>query len=528
MKRKLGFWLITAALASGSIAGCASDKEDAAGTEAAAAPQGSASSAQSAAPAAPPAKITVIKPLYAGHVYFADSELEKLVEKGANVEVTYETPPSAEYKNVLNVKLAGGDIPDIINTFSPNDAEHNALIDQGVFLALDDLLPKFPKLKASFSDEIWNMMRNPTDGKIYGVPWLRDRGGTGIFIRKDWLEKLNLQEPKTLDEFTAILKAFRDNDPDGNGQKDTIPLAFKDNNISYTQSFATLFGTNPGWSPDAADSSKLTNGQLQPGMKEALTYLRGLREDGLLDPDYLIGKTTGFDKFKSGKVGVVIAGLGDFRQVAVLKEMKAEILDPIKHGNNIWQLLMPSLPISRVNQIAKKSKNPEAALRFLEYQITDGYDYIQYGVEGKTYSVVNGVKTPFEADKKDNQYNTNVGLELLQPEWLFSDTEKYTKFVSKETAEYIIAKMDLYERNIAFDYIRSNIVFPYRNETSAQLGQVITEGFSKILLDNKTDPAKLFDETVAKWKKDGGDKVTEEINKLQTDKSQPQYKFMKK
>ncbi|THF73598.1 extracellular solute-binding protein [Cohnella fermenti] len=493
--------------------------------------EGSSSTASNAGATATSSErptISVIKPLYSSHVYFPDSGLEKIIEDELNINLQYETPPSGDYKTVLNVKLAGGDIPDIVATMSPGDSEHNALISQGVFLPLDDYLEKFPKLKESFSEEIWDLMRSPTDGKIYGVPWLRDRGGSGIFIRKDWLDKLGLSEPKTLDELYDVLVAFRDKDPDGNGAKDTIPLAFRDNNLSTIYPFVTLFGGNPGWYPESSDPNKLVFGQVQPEMAEMLAYLNTLRQEGLIDPDLLIGNTLGLDKFKAGTAGVLVGTLGDFRQMVESTTMKAVILDPITNGDQVWKLALPALPVSRTNQISAKSQNPEAALRYLEYQVTDGFDYIQYGVEGKTYSVENGVKIPFAEDKKDNNYNTTTGLELLQPEWLFSDTEKFTKFVSVDSANYMLGKIDNYEKNIAFDYLRTNIVFPYRNEVWSQLDTILKEGYTKMIVDKNADPMAIFEETVEKWKAAGGTKVIDEANELQEDKSAPTYRYQKK
>ncbi|NHN28862.1 extracellular solute-binding protein [Paenibacillus sp. S3N08] len=473
-------------------------------------------------------QLTVIKPLFPGHIYHPDTELEKLIEQGARVEVKYETPPFSEYKARLAVKMAGGDLADIMNTYSPNDPEHNALIDQGVFLALDSLLPKFPKLKQAFSEQTWEYMRNPTDGHIYGVPWMRDRGGQGIVIRKDWLDKLGLSMPTTLDELVAVLIAFRDRDPDGNNLKDTIPLTFKDHQISNLNTIFPLFGLNPGWAPLVTDPNRLQYGMIQPEAKEALIFLRSLRQQGLLDPDLLVGKTLGYDKFKSGKVGVLFMNLGDYRQLAVMPSLQTEIVDPIEHKGNRWSLTLPSTPINRTNQISSRSANPEAALRYLEYQITEGYDYIQYGVEGKTYQVENGIKVPFDNEKKDPQFSTNVGLELLQPEWLFSDPEKYTKFVSKATAEYLMRKLDSYEKNSMYDYLRPNVVVPSLQEKSAQLRLILEEGYTRIIVDTKTNPDTAFDEMVNKWKKNGGDQVTHDVNLLQKDKSAPSYTYMRK
>ncbi|MCU6792578.1 extracellular solute-binding protein [Paenibacillus sp. WQ 127069] len=476
----------------------------------------------------PPAKISIFKYLSPGQTYHPDSELEKIIEKDANVDLTYETVPSAEYKTKLSVKLAGGDLSDIIVTNSPGDPEHNTLIDQGVFLALDELLPKFPKLKEAFSEKTWNFMKSPKDGKIYGVPVLRDRGGNGIVIRKDWLDKLGLKVPKTLDELVVVLTAFRDKDPDGNGQNDTIPLTLTDIQASGLYAFFPLFGINPGWSPTPGDANKLQYGLIQPEAKEAMSFLRDLRLKGLLDQDLLVGKTSGLDKFKSGKVGVIVTTLGNYRQVVVLPNMKAEIIDPITHGGNVWKVATPAIPISRTNQISSKSKNPEAALGYLEYQLTRGFDYIQYGVEGKTYSIQNGVKVPFPEDKKDPQYNTTVGLEMLQPEWLFSDPEKYTKFIPKEAAEYLLGKLDTYEKNINYDYLRSNIAIPTLLEKSTVLRQILDEGYTKMLLDSKGDVNKTFDEMVVKWRNGGGDKAIEEVNSLQKDKSEPSFYYKRK
>ncbi|MGG1516543.1 extracellular solute-binding protein [Paenibacillus oryzisoli] len=521
MKRK-SVPIVTAVLLATTLAACSSPGNESSTTKVESTPSGAQGKTT-----APPAKVSILKFLAPGQTYHPDSELEKMIEKDANVDLTYETVPSAEYKTKLSVKITGGDLPDIVVTNSPNDYEHNALIDQGVFMALDDLLPKFPKLQDAFSKQTWDMMRSPKDGKIYGVPVLRDRGGDGIVIRKDWLDKLGLKEPKTLDELVTVLTAFRDGDPDGNGQKDTIPLTLTSTQISGIYSFFSLFGLNPDWSPTPEDANKLQYGLIQPQAKQAMSFLRNLRQEGLLDPDLIVGKTSGLDKFKSGKVGALVTTLGNYRQVVVLPNMKAEIIDPITNNGNVWKLSSPAIPITRTDEISSSSKNPEAALGYLEYQITRGFDYIQYGVEGKTYSVQNGVKIPFAEDKKDPQYNTTVGMELLQPEWLYSDTEKYTKFISKDAANYLLGKLDTYEKNIQYNYLRANTKIPTLQEKSVVLGQILEEGYTKMLLDKK-DIGTLFDEMVAKWRSSGGDKVIEEINLLQKDKSKPNFYYQRK
>jgi ABC-type glycerol-3-phosphate transport system substrate-binding protein len=470
--------------------------------------------------------LTIMKPLYSGHIYYPDSELERLLEEKAGVEVTYETPPSFEYRNRLMVRIAGGDIPDIINTYSPNEAEHNALISQGVFLPLDDLLPRFPRLVQAFSPQTWEYMRNPADGKIYGVPWMRDRGGQGMLIRRDWLDRLGLAPPSTLEELTEVLIAFRDRDPDGNGRKDTIPLTFKDHQVWSLQPFFTLFGLNPNWHPSEEAADRLVYGWVEPEAVQVLELLRSFREQGLLDPDFLVGKMLGNDKFQLGNVGVLVFNIGDYHYFAGQPELQAEILDPISHKGHYWSLVLPSVPITRTNQISADSPHPEAALRYLEYQITEGFDLIQYGVEGKTYMVEDGVKVPLPSGKRDARYNTNLGLELLQPEWLYSAPEKYTKFMNRQETDYLMEKLNRYEQHIMYDYLRGNVLLPFREENWSQLRAIVEEGYASMLLQPDVDIPTAFTRMLSQYKQAGGVELEEEINRLQLDKSMPGYTYM--
>ena len=66
------------------------------------------------------------------------------------------------------------------------------------------------------------------DGKVYGVYRSRELGRAGVSIRKDWLDKLGLEQPKTIDDFYNVLKAFKEQDPDGNGANDTYGMIVTD------------------------------------------------------------------------------------------------------------------------------------------------------------------------------------------------------------------------------------------------------------------------------------------------------------
>jgi putative aldouronate transport system substrate-binding protein len=133
---------------------------------------------------------------------------------------------TASSREAFNLMLVSGKLPDIVG----GDNLKGQFIRyglEGAFVALNDLIDNHaPHLKAylAANPEVRRAITAP-DGKIYYIPYLPD--GTfarGWFIRQDWLDKLGLQVPGNVDELYAVLKAFRDRDPNGNGRRDEVPF----------------------------------------------------------------------------------------------------------------------------------------------------------------------------------------------------------------------------------------------------------------------------------------------------------------
>src|SRR5690625_5188612 len=88
----------------------------------------------------------------------------------------------------------------------------------GAFWDITDYIDDYENL-SQLNDIIRNNIS--IDGKIYGLPRTRPLGREAVSIRKDWLENLGLDMPETIDDFYEVLKAFTNDDPDGNGEDDT-------------------------------------------------------------------------------------------------------------------------------------------------------------------------------------------------------------------------------------------------------------------------------------------------------------------
>jgi len=136
------------------------------------------------------------------------------------------TPDSQE---AFNLMLASGEIPDIVGGkfIKPNANRYGP---EGAFIPLQDLIaehaPNISALMKEKPDVFSSILAG--DGNMYFVPYLTDgKYGRAYFIRTDWLEKLGLEAPNDVDELKAVLTAFRNNDPNGNGKKDEVPTGKK-------------------------------------------------------------------------------------------------------------------------------------------------------------------------------------------------------------------------------------------------------------------------------------------------------------
>ena len=131
----------------------------------------------------------------------------------------------------INLMLASGDVPDV---FANGITRAMVLqyIDQDMFMPTEELVDEYvPNLQQIFEDNPeYKAICTSVDGHRYGFPVIEEMYGlvntpSILYIYQPWLDALGLDMPTTLDEFVEVLKAFRDNDPNGNGIQDEIPLS---------------------------------------------------------------------------------------------------------------------------------------------------------------------------------------------------------------------------------------------------------------------------------------------------------------
>jgi putative aldouronate transport system substrate-binding protein len=231
------------------------------------------------------------------------------LEKKTGIHIEWEPVKDGDWTTRINLMFASSDLPDIIR--GEFDVEEYGAT-QGLLVELDDLL------EANMPNYYSRLFMNNADkavpasnGKMY---WIGSLIAQNInhdgnhYINKAWLDKLGLKIPTTIDELTQVLIAFRDKDPNGNGQKDEIPFSAGDL-THQTQGIYTHFA-NFGvplqtFVYAAIDrNNKVVFPGYMEGFRPALEWLAMCYKEGLLDMESITQDSNAWGtKMNAGQVG---------------------------------------------------------------------------------------------------------------------------------------------------------------------------------------------------------------------------------
>jgi putative aldouronate transport system substrate-binding protein len=221
---------------------------------------------------------------------FAQNQWIKNLENRTGVKIKWQVVSSSDWNEQKNIMLAGGELPDIVfgnMTFNDSDIINNI----EYFLPLDDLIERnMPNYKKAMQAiPAFRSVTTFPDGKIYSLAKnlpARPAACNQPVINKKWLDKLGLKVPTTLDELTAVLRAFKQQDANGNGDSgDEIPISF---GRDYTSNLLDPFGVNSYRNP--ADGICSINGQFtfmetSENYRAGIKWLGQLYREGILDPE---------------------------------------------------------------------------------------------------------------------------------------------------------------------------------------------------------------------------------------------------
>ena len=251
----------------------------------------------------------------------------KRLEEKTNVHVEWKAIQSDQWGDKIALEMANmNTLPDFVFNAGFGDTDLLKYAKQGVIINVEDYIDKYmPNLQKVFEQAPeYRAMCTDSDGHIWALPWIEQLGyektaiqtvGGISYINKDWLDFLGLEVPKTVDEFEAVLIAFRDNAADlkkeFNIDGDIIPLACimndgdQDPSILFNGFGEGIGDMDKGRHLAVTDDKKVVCSAQQEGFKEGIAWLHKLYEEGLIDPEAFTQEwSTYVAKGKSGRYGV--------------------------------------------------------------------------------------------------------------------------------------------------------------------------------------------------------------------------------
>ena len=489
---------------------------------------------------------------------YEDNAYTRFLKDDLNIEVVYDwIASSSDYDEKMNLCIGSGTIPEMMNV---NATQYRALLKYDMIQPLDQYFEDYAsdKLKGfveSGGEELKKCITNDK-GEMMAIPAPSMMVGemNEMWIRQDWLDNLGLEVPRTWDEMAAVAEAFVTQDPDGNGEDDTIGILGPGNSNHINDIGDNQFGLDPlfcsfqsypqYWLQDEDGTVKY--GSIQPETRVALEKIQKLYTDKLIDPEMLV-RNNCQEAVLSGKVGIffgpwwsgytvgeaTLAGEADWRAY----------FTPLSEDGKYYTH-MPD-PTSKYVVVSKSCKNPEAAFKIISYLVANEQQWTDDGITSSEmscadfYPLWNGYDNADEIEVSTETLEKYLAGEITmddvdfsQHKLLKSDMEAVTELKKEPYDDFSLDKWnmdsDLAKTNLprlvsllvgGAPYVNDKYIPVYnaysgQTETMqakwANLKKMEEETFAKIIM-GKADISE-FDTFVENWKNQGGDQILKEIN----------------
>lgn len=372
----------------------------------------------------------------------ADSELPiyAAIQERLGINIEWETLDNKTYGELVNVRLMSTDLPDMVVLMDMNII--GRLVKEDFFWAYDDLGEEnMPYSKIQFEDPEFSDLEPIYrslfgDGKIYGFGCtvLKRFLGLNAWLHTIWLKKLDLEEPTTVDEFLNVLRAFRDEDPNENGQQDEIPFV----DLGGLPVFlGAVFDLNfyYGWNLDK--DGKVLYQYASPTYFDYLKVRKQMFDEDLIDKENRdinsVYELVASDSV--GGIGYWATFQGGVNQKSPhyednSKPVFLELL-PLENAytGERWRFSRPSSGVGEGMYILKETDHPEVCLRVADWLwASEEYKMLMnYGIEGETFEYnENGEPVeiiPDDWDVSKGSYLTSIGGNqppFAHPQWEYA------------------------------------------------------------------------------------------------------------
>jgi len=479
-----------------------------------------------------------------------DNYLLNYIQDSLNAKFNYVYEFDTEsYEEKISLMIASGDIPDV---FMVNATQLKSLIDADMIEPITEEYDNYasPNLKNAYeaSDGIAWMNCKDDSGTLWALPSLdcAESAMNLLWIRTDWLDNLGLSAPQSLEDIENIALAFKNDDPDGNGENDTVAiLGVNDyyNNgggIGCFNALFNMFNVYPEYWYYGADGG-LLYGSVQPEAKTALTQIADLVSKGVIEKEFATMTADSFNEaVTGGKCGIFWAPwwyAGTIKAMTLsdptivwqtyFQPLSADGIYNTAYGNisNIYCVFKKGLDEASIATCVKSVNlqweldqdqgvsimpYPEASYTWMMFPITFNVNRVD-DMRIKAEQVYEATH-----DQLDPTTLTGEALETYNAyvKYLAGGWSGMTLREIHLVYHFMIAVLPMVQQADIINWVKpaTFAVSDTMEEKWATLSKLETETYTKIMLGEASPDT--FDDFVSQWKSLGGDDIIGELNTL--------------
>ncbi len=463
-----------------------------------------------------------------------NDEIYKMITEKFNISIKPLGITWDDYAQKIQMWAASNQLPDIFSIDAVGSQYYRKWVTQGIVKALPEDLSKYPYLKEYLNtDDIMGLKEN---GKLFAIPrktWESLKYNSldrVIAYRWDWAKAAGIEkEPETWEEFSALLKAVMEKNPEG-----TQPVGLTAGNVKLIGGFFWLY-SNPAATSDGSgndfkwikEDGKFIPAVFSKGALSALNNMKDMNKQGLIDPDIgLIKGDQGYDKFASGKaVAILHAGgfLNSYKKI--LKERWSKIYPDNQFMDSV-KVLKPlkSVDGKRYHPVFKtywsesyfsgkiSEQKMDRILSLYDFLVSkEGRELVWYGIKDADYGKSGETIEIIETEPLYDKY-PSLGLFQTLAEWNLTD--------NYDMNNPAIADPDVRKAGVEYiDWVKQNTVTPEFDIRLTYMSTPTKDKFTvfdhddllNVLLSKKSTE-EAWEQIIESYKAKGLDKMIEEVN----------------
>lgn len=377
---------------------------------------------------------------------YADMQMFKDYETETNIHIEWEEVPEEGWTEKVKLTLAAGsNLPDVFYGATIDGATIFKYGQQGIIPPINDLLEQYAPNATKYMNErpeIRKMM-TMTDGNIYSIPSIDESLSTRcqemMIVNQTWLDRVGLEQPKTVDEFYNMLKTFKEKDGNGNGViGDEICMSLRQyttpNNVDHQRgliNFFGFFGVVDDNSHVMIKDNKVIFVPTTDEYREAVTFFNKLYNEGLFDQETFTQNDSQLWSKTRSPEGVGMTAAFSWLELndGNVEQNNYQLMAPLEGQVVATNVVVAGCSVNRFT-ITKDCQYPEAAIRWIDTFLDNGERALEsrFGKEGETWKWLDEGKEQFtemaespDGNKVDTAYISQFGPGYLSVQWELQD-----------------------------------------------------------------------------------------------------------